>query len=459
MPHSVMVIDDDPMILQVLEQGLRREGYDVEAVGGGAAAISRLDQRGFDCLLVDLLMPEVDGFEVMRWALAHNRARAVVVITGQKSIPVAVEAMRAGAKDFITKPFEPAAILGALERALGSPKAVAEQREVLRAWRTRFAPEIVGESPKLLEVLDVVARIADTDCNVLITGASGTGKELVARSIHRSSARGSAAFVAVNCVAIPKDLMESEMFGHARGAFTGATERRDGRFQVADGGTLFLDEIGEMELSMQAKLLRAIQEKEFTPVGESRVRNADVRIVAATNQDLEGRCRQRLFREDLYFRLNVLPIHLPALAARREDIPLLANHFAARASERHARPVKGFDEDALAALKSFPWPGNVRELANVVERIVILKREGVITVDDLPQLMTMPRPGEDLDRITLPEEGLDINAAMQRVETRLTLDALRRSNGNKAKAAELLGLKRTTLIERLRRLNIPDPET
>jgi DNA-binding NtrC family response regulator len=456
MARAILIVDDDPIILKLLGRGLHGAGYDIDSAGGGPEGISHLDKRHYDALVVDLGMPEIDGFGVMKHALQNRRAGAVIVVTGQSSVAVAVEAMRAGAADFITKPVEPETILGALERVLGDPQQVGDRHEALRAWRAEHAPEVVGEEPKILEVLSIVERVADTDCNVLITGESGTGKELVARAVHRASRRATAPFVAVNCAAIPKELMESEIFGHAKGAFTGATEKREGRFQVADGGTLFLDEIGEMEMALQGKFLRVIQEKEFTPIGESRSRKADVRIVAATNQDLEAKCRDGDFREDLFYRLNVLPIDVPSLRERPGDIPRLAAHFVAQANQRHGRKVTGLDDEALTAFKSHTWPGNVREMANLVERLVILKAEGAIGHPDLPASLLQPRQGGVFEDVQLPEDGLDIKEAMEKLEARLTVDALRRSRGNKAKAAELLGLKRTTLIERLKRLNITD---
>ncbi len=459
MAASVLVVDDDPLIVRLLHAGLSEHGYHVDTASGGPDGLKKLAAKTYHVLLVDLGMPEVDGFAVMRHAIEKGRAGAVLVITGQKSVPVAVEAMRAGATDFITKPFEAETVLTAVAKALGSAADRAKTNDSLRAWRDQYAPDIIGDDPKLLEILSIVQRISDTDCNVLIAGESGTGKELIARAIHRTSKRAPHPFVAVNCAAIPKELMESEMFGHVKGAFTGATERREGRFQVADKGTLFLDEIGEMELSLQAKLLRVIQEREMAPVGESRTRSVDVRILAATNVDLEERCRQRLFRDDLYYRLNVLPIQLPSMASRRADIPLLAHHFIAVANRRHERQVTGINDDAVHALSTYNWPGNVREMANLMERLVILKGKGNLTLAELPMGFRNATPTTNpLDMVMLPENGIDLNAAMERLEVRLTLDALRRSEGNKAKAAELLGLKRTTLIERLKKLQISDTD-
>lgn len=336
----------------------------------------------------------------------------------------------------------------------------------LQAWREDFAPDFIGEHPLMVEVMQALQRISRTHCDVLVTGASGTGKELVARCIHRASGRRNKPFVALNCAAIPKELMESEIFGHARGAFTGATDRRAGKFELAHGGTLFLDEVGEMELSLQSKLLRVLQERELTPIGDSTLIKVDVRIIAATNQDLLGLCKDRLFREDLYYRLNVVPLHLPNLSQRRSDITLLCSAFLRQANLRHHRAIKGLDAGAAAALVQYDWPGNIRELHNVIERIAVLKaKDEAISRFDLPANIAgahaqthKPDAHDGLDRApwTLPSEGLDINEMLATVETRLTLDALRRSKGNKARAAELLGLKRTTLVERLKKLNLTE---
>lgn len=331
----------------------------------------------------------------------------------------------------------------------------------LQAWRDDYAPDFIGEHPLMLDVLSALSRISATHCDVLVTGASGTGKELVARSIHRASARRGKPFIALNCAAIPKELMESEIFGHARGAFTGATDRRAGKFELAHGGTLFLDEVGEMELSLQSKLLRVLQERELTPIGDAALVKVDVRIIAATNQDLQIQCKERLFREDLFYRLNVVPLHLPNLAQRRSDITLLCSAFLRQANVRHHRNLKGLDAGAAAAMVQYDWPGNVRELHNVIERIAVLKpRDEPITRTDLPDNISGPGAHSTCrnllheERWSLPTEGLDINEMLASVETRLTLDALKLSKGNKAEAAKLLGLKRTTLVERLKKLNL-----
>ena len=449
--HSVLVIDDDAALIKSVQQQLSHAGYDVHTAAGGRPGLEKLKGHCFDMTLVDLVMPDIDGLTVLDYAVRNARSRSVIVTSDNQSVPMAVDAMRAGAADFIAKPFEGRSLQSSIARALGE----APNPDSLSGWRKQYAPGLVGDDPKTLQTLSMVQRVAATDCDVMITGASGTGKELVARCIHLASLRHKHPFVAINCAAIPKDLMESEIFGHARGAFTGATERRIGKFEAAGNGTLFLDEAGEMDLTLQGKLLRVIQEREVTPVGDSRTFKVDVRLISATNQDLHQLCQDKQFREDLYYRLNVIPIHIPSLAERPQDIPLLANHFIARASRRHNRRTTGLDAGAREAFCIYDWPGNVRELQNIVERVVVLKsNDGLITRSDLPPQLLQPRRAVMVGDLRLPENGLDINETLTAVETRLTLEALERACGNKAKAAELLGLKRTTLVERLKKLSL-----
>jgi DNA-binding NtrC family response regulator len=372
-----------------------------------------------------------------------------------------VRAMHAGARDFLIKPFDVKTLEEAVAAVLKPPPADGEPSDP-GAWRDRNAPWLLGDDPVMLPVLSLLSQVADTRCTVLITGESGTGKELAARSLHAGSARAAKPFVAVNCAAIPPNLVESELFGHAKGAFTGATAARTGRFAQADGGTIFLDEIGEMELGVQAKLLRLIQDGELYPVGEETPHKIDVRILAATNRNLEREVASGRFRADLFWRLNVIPIEMPSLRERGSDIVRLAEHFLLRANERHRRNVAAFEAHTLAAMKEYTWPGNIRELENLVERMVIVKGQGMLTPADLPSSVRAPRstpvasnPAVASNPVPeLPESGADLKAILEAVEDKMIGEALVRTGGNKNRAAELLGLNRTTLVEKLRRRRV-----
>jgi DNA-binding NtrC family response regulator len=466
MARSILVVDAAPCTVASVRQTLVGAGYAVERAERGDEALARLRTHYFDVVLIDTALPDMPGLDVLRYARSQRRCQAALMLAAHGTIAQAVTAVLAGAADYLCKPLDAQVALTAVCRALtgeetpAAPVASSYTDDDFQAWRDDFASCMIGEHPLMVAVLQSIRRIAQTDCDVLITGASGTGKELVARSIHMASRRATRAFVALNCAAIPKELMESEVFGHARGAFTGATERRAGKFETANGGSLFLDEVGEMELALQSKLLRVLQEREVTPVGESRVVKVDVRIIAATNQELEQLCRDRAFREDLYYRLNVVPVQLPTLAERRSDIPLLVGHFIKRANRRHGRHIRGIDAAAATALCNYGWPGNIRELHNVIERIAVLKPDdGTIVLHDLPPALTKRAPHSTQGvsgAIVLPQEGLDINETLASMEERLTHEALERAGGNKARAAELLGLKRTTLVERLKKLNLPE---
>ena len=457
MSAKILSVDDDTILLQSIARLLREQGYRVDTAVGGKLGIEKLEQNTYDILLVDLSMPDINGFDVMKYALQKGSVRSTIVLTGENTITTAVQAMRAGAVDFITKPYDEKYLLQSVKQALQSLVPYDQRDDEIKKWRKQYAPDIIGDDRALLDVLRIIKRVSSTDCDVLITGASGTGKELLARAIHASSSRSNKPFVALNCAAIPKDLVESEIFGHVKGAFTGAGEAREGKFQVANEGTLFLDEIAEMDLSLQGKFLRVIQEREFTPVGDSRSLKVDVRIISATNQDLQRRSKEGLFREDLFYRLNVIPIQLPYLSERLLDIPLLVHHFVRRACVRHERDMMGIEIQAINVLQQYPWPGNVRELQNLIERVVVLKNTpGDISLQDLPEFLSHKNSSGATHAMRLPEGGVDLDDALAKLEVSLTMDALRRSHGNKAKAAELLGLKRTTLVERLKKLNLTD---
>jgi DNA-binding NtrC family response regulator len=468
MAHRVLVVDDDAHVLRSLTRMLRSWGYDTEPQQDPRVAIERLSAQEFDVVLTDYSMPVLTGIDVLRAVVERQPACPVILLTAYHSIERAVEAMRIGAFHFLAKPFDNDHLQRIVEAA------VARERPHDDGVRdVSPARMILGESAKTVELRKLILDIADSDSTVLVLGESGTGKELVARALHEGSRRRGRPFIPVHCGAIPESLLESEMFGHVKGAFTGATQAREGRFQLADGGTLFLDEIGEMPIVLQVKLLRALQERCFEPVGGSRTVKVDVRVLAATNRDLDARVADGLFRQDLYYRLNVIPLTVAPLRERREDIPALARHFLERHREARRSSVDDISSDALQCLMAHDWPGNVRELENLVERLVVLKRRGQIEVADLPEryrptrggtgaIISAPRPGAPvgaagttgatLPEVELPKDGIDLRGVLASYEERLIQQALERSGGNKNRAAALLGLNRTTLVEKLKRI-------
>jgi DNA-binding NtrC family response regulator len=454
---SVLVVDDDALFRAALVRYLEGEGFSVVAEGDPSAALERLEQRAFDLFVTDLRMPGLDGIAFIRRVRAHDPEAVCIVVTGFGTPERSIEALDAGAFWFIEKDYERIGCLGPLiAKALEFRRLHSANRQLQRQLESRYGFEnIVGHSDSLRATLDTVRKVADSDATVLVLGESGAGKELVARAIHYNSPRAARAFVAVNCGAIPEELLESELFGHVRGAFTGALRDRIGRFTAANGGTLFLDEIGDMSPQLQTKLLRALQEREFEPVGSSRTERVDVRIVAATNQNLPELIKARRFREDLYFRLAVVPIEVPALRQRREDIPLLVRHFL----ELHRRTypeLQGVTEAAQKRMVEYDWPGNVRQLQGLIERLAILRRSGWIDESDLPAEIT--GPSRERPSVELPPTGVDFEALVASFEEDLILRALDATDGNKNRAAQLLNLKRTTLVEKIRSKGIRTPE-
>jgi DNA-binding NtrC family response regulator len=392
---------------------------------------------------------------------------ATIVMTGEATIETAVGALRLGALDYLLKPFSMDALDATLQRVVAHETSSGRQSSpdfaAAEAWRSRYAPHFLGHAQKLLEVFEVLRRVATTDCSVLVSGETGTGKELVARAIHDASGRGAAPFVAVNCASVPEQLMESELFGHVKGAFTGAQAARIGRFQAAHKGTLFLDEVGEMPLAVQAKLLRALQEKEILPLGENHPVPVDVRVVAATHRDLESMVEARQFREDLLYRLDVIRVELPPLRARVGDVQLLVDAFIADACARRGAHVTGVDPAALEALRAYQWPGNVRQLQNVVERMVLLRGDGPLTLADVPEKIrgaaaTRAAASHPYATPLLPDDGIDLREAVERFETALIQQALDRVGGNRNRAAALLKLNRTTLVEKLKKRELSNAE-
>jgi DNA-binding NtrC family response regulator len=457
--RTILVIDDHEATLTTLRILLGRQGWDVATASCGIAGLAALETDTPDLALVDLNMDDLDGLSVVSQLREHGRKPPPwLMISAENSVPAAVEAMRLGARDFLVKPLDPRLLVERVRELLGSNET-ADSRDSRAAWRDRHAPGILGEHERLLEVFHMLARIAPTDYTVLIEGESGTGKELIARAVHAASDYCDGPFVPVNCAAIPDTLIESELFGHSRGAFSGATRDREGRFSAADGGTLFLDEIGEMSPAAQAKLLRVLEDGEFAPVGETTLRHVDVRIVTATNRDLGAMAEHGRFRPDLFYRLHQVPIRLPSLRERVEDIPQLAEHFLLRAARRLGRAIDGFSPAAMRRLCEYQWPGNVRELENAIERAALLHTgAGSIGIADLPQpilgVVARAEPASPDKRamlVDLPDAGLDLRELLVRVELQLIEQALARCNGNKSRAARLLGLNRTTLTEKLRR--------
>ena len=434
----VLVVDDEQSMRDLLAIMLRQAGYDVTTADGGEAAIERLKAESFDLVLTDLRMRKVDGLAVLKAAKEHAPRTVVLVVTAYASTETAVEAMKLGAYDYITKPFKldelKVTVANALERHRLREENLALKRQL---HRERGFENFVGRSPKILDVFETIRKTADSGSTVMITGESGTGKELVAQALHWESNRRGGPFVSVNCGAVPETLMESELFGHVKGAFTGAVASTEGLFAAADGGTLFLDEITEIPHTVQVKLLRAVQERQIRRVGDTRDVKIDVRLIAASNRDLGRAVADGLLREDLFYRLNVIPIHLPPLRDRREDIPLLVAHFIKKLSNEVGRPVRGVTPDALAVLEQYHWPGNTRELENVVERAIVLGSSELLEADGLPASLRQPRDRHDVP-LELPAEGIDLEAMLDRIEHRYMQLALERVGGVQTRAAELL---------------------
>jgi DNA-binding NtrC family response regulator len=413
-----------------------------------------------DLVLADIRMPGINGLELVRQVHEINPDLPCIVITGFGSPENSVEALRAGAYWYLEKPFDQAnldVIRRLVEQAIEHGRLKAENRILQGELRLKYRFEnIVGTSPALRAMLDVVAKVADSESTVLITGESGTGKELIARAIHYNSRRSNGRLVTVNCGAIPEELLESELFGHVRGAFTNAVSHREGRFALADGGTIFLDEIGDMSANLQVKLLRVLQDRTFEPVGSSKSVTVNVRVIAATNQKLEAAIQESRFREDLYYRLNVIPIEVPPLRERREDIPLLARYFLDVMNHERDAKIDSIGKDAIERLCDYDWPGNVRELENLIERLTILRGEGEIRATDLPEsFRTMG--ARELRVPQVSPSGIAFRDVVDRFEADLILQALDQTHWNKNKAAQLLGLNRTTLIEKIKKKGLADP--
>jgi DNA-binding NtrC family response regulator len=456
-PKHLLIVDDETALREAIAERLSDHGFVVEQAGSGEEALERLAAFAFDVLVTDLKLPGINGRQVLDAALERYPEIIPIVITGYGTVKDAVEAIKQGAADFITKPFQFDALMHVLRSAMEQQRLKSENA-YLRSQleeRYRFAG-IVGRSRPMRELFQLLETVAATSSTVLITGETGTGKELAARAIHHNSPRRSNRFVALNCSAIPETLLEAELFGHVRGAFTGAVGNRQGRLEQAHRGTLFLDEVGTMSPALQAKLLRVLQEREFERVGESHTVKIDVRVIAATHSDLSKMVAEGTFREDLFYRLNVIPVQLPPLRDRREDIPLLVQHFIDRLATESGRPPVTMSQEAIRHLMAYHWPGNIRQLENAVERALAftMGRSQIEVTDLAPEIQNQPAAGADA-QVWFPEEGLDFARYIEAVELSLIRRSLERTRGNKRQAAKLLNLKRTTLIEKLKRLDPP----
>jgi DNA-binding NtrC family response regulator len=447
----VLITDDDKQTRDLITTFLGYRGYEVLQASDGQDVFDNIDLSEIDLVITDLMMPRVNGLEFIKKLKSIHPEIVTIVYSAFGSSEMASNLLKAGAFFYLEKPFDLEELDKLVQRGLEHRSLQSRSYTGSPSIKNRARINIIGESEKMLSLFELIEKVAASDSTVLIQGESGTGKELVAKAIHELSERSNRNFVPVNCGAIPDELMESELFGHVKGSFTGATSTRIGRFEMADKGTFFLDEIGDMKTNLQVKLLRVLQNKELEPVGATRPRKVDVRIIAATHQNLESLVEEKKFREDLFYRLSVIPIHIPPLRERKEDIPLLIDHFIEKFNREKKRNVRGFDKESLEILCNFHWPGNIRELENLVERMVIIKGSGTITKNDLPEKYAGKKARPALESIPLPNNGICLSSAVEEFENKLIIQALEKTGGNKKEAALLLNLKRTTFIEKLKK--------
>jgi len=456
----ILIVDDEASLRTALFRALDRKGYQVitSSTYKEAETVSQTD-KALDLALVDLRLPDGDGIELMSKLRSMHPNIQVIILTGHASIETAVDATRKGAFHFVTKPCNLDEIMTLVDRALERSQLSQENQHLRVALANKYQFEnIIGQSEPIMSVLSMIERVAQSESTVLIMGESGTGKELIAKALHYNSQRRQEPFIPINCGAIPAELLESELFGHVKGSFTGAIANRTGRFELADDGTLFLDEIGDMSPSLQVKLLRVLQEKQFEPVGGTKTISANVRVIAATNIDLELAVEEGRFREDLFYRLNVIPIRVPALRERKSDIPMLLSHFMESFNRQRGRNLQGLTADALTLLTNYNWPGNIRELENLVERIAILKGTGVVDVMDLPEKYRKMPVEADPTKMDIPDNGMDFNSAVDAFENALLMRALEKTGWNRNQAALLLKLNRTTLVEKIKKKGLRPQE-
>ena len=451
---KILIIDDEDVLQDVLTSLLVKEGYDVLNARAGEEGLELLEREEVDLVLLDLMLPGINGLEVLKRIRAEDPEQVVVMITAYSSIEGAIDAMREGAFHYIPKPFKNEEVLLTIRQGLERRRLASENRELRAQLRQRYAfDNILGKSKPMTKVFELIQLAAPAKSNILILGDSGTGKELVAKAIHHHSRRASGPFVTVNSGSMPADLLESNLFGHVKGAFTGAVASKKGLFEVAHGGSIFFDEIGNIPADTQSKLLRVIQEKEFMRLGGVETLKADVRIIAATNIDLETAVKESIFREDLFYRLNVITIELPTLRKRTEDIPLLARHFLSHYADENEKPIEQISPSAMELLMDYAWPGNVRELENVIERAVVLSTTEELDVDLLPPMVRQPNSSQ-LPTASLPSNGMAFKDAISAYERQLIIKALEATGGVQKRAAELLHVKPTTLHEMMKRLEI-----
>ena len=454
--RKILVVEDEESIREYITELLSREGYSVFATDGREDTKDVLATFSPHIVITDLRLPNNDGIDVIKTVKKHSPEAVCIVITAYATVESAVEAMKAGAFTYLKKPFSKEDLMLALREADCVYGLKRENNLLRQQLQRRYEETILGTSPAIEKVRSLIRKVADSDSTVLILGESGTGKELVARALHNLSSRYNKPFIPINSGAIPESLLESELFGYEKGAFTNAFATKVGKLEAANGGTVFFDEIGDMSPALQVKVLRVLQEREFERIGGRKTIKVDIRIIAATNRNLVEMVRNKHFREDLYYRLNVIPIELPPLRERREDIPVLVAHFIDTISKRKRRKITGIEQDAMKMLVEYDWPGNVRELENLMERVIILKGEGRINASDIEESLHIKRIEQNppADTMDLPPEGVDFNTEVHEFEKRLILTALKKNNWVKKKAADYLSLNRTTLIEKMKRMGL-----